>query len=83
MMNDPTDATCAADIVRYLYLARVAEREGHPQAAGRWLKKAERWLETIDPRKPPTGAAVNSQGREPLDTRRTNEKQPWKGDSNV
>ncbi len=82
-MNNSTDATCATDVVRCLYLARVAEREGHHEAAGRWHEKADRWLETIVPRKPPTGAVVNSQGREPLDTRRTNQKQPWKGDSDV
>ncbi len=68
-MNDSTPAACAADAVCYLYLARVAEREGHPEAVGRWLNKADRWLETIVPRKPPTGAAVNSQGRKPLEAR--------------
>ncbi len=28
-MNDSTDAACATDVVRCLYLARVAERLGH------------------------------------------------------
>jgi hypothetical protein len=46
-MNDSTDAACAADIVRCLYLARVAERLGHPQAAQRWYEKADRWLKAI------------------------------------
>lgn len=50
-MNDSTDAVC------YLYLAGVAERLGHPRAARRWREKADRWLQTIGPRKPPTGGA--------------------------
>ncbi len=48
MMNDPAGPACATDAVRYLYLARVIERLGHPRAARRWLKKAERWMETFD-----------------------------------
>ncbi len=67
MMNDSTDAACAADVVRCLYLARVAERLGHAEAARRWLKKTEQWLGMFVPRQPPTGAVVNSQGREPLE----------------
>ncbi len=39
-MSDSTLAVC------YLYLSRVAEREGHPKAAERWRQKAQRWLET-------------------------------------
>ncbi len=46
-MNDSTDATCAADVVRCLYLARVAERHGHRKAAQRWYKKADRWLRAV------------------------------------
>ncbi len=82
MMNDSTDAACATDVVRCLYLARVAQRLGHPVAAGRWLKKAERWLETIGLLIAPAGAVVNSQGRKPLEEKWTKTK-PWKGGSNV
>ncbi len=46
-MNDSSDAACATDVVRCLYLARVAERLGHRNAAGRWYEKADRWLKTI------------------------------------
>ena len=60
MMNDPAGAACATDAVCYLYLARVAERLGHPKAAGRWYEKADRWLEAISPRQSPTGAVVSS-----------------------
>ncbi len=79
MMNDSTDAACATDVVRCLYLARVAQRLGHPKAAGRWLKKAERWLETFGLLKAPAGAIVNSQGREPLEQERVNQKQALEG----
>ncbi len=48
-MDDSTDAACATDAVRYLYLARVAERLGHAEAAQRWYRKADRWLENSTP----------------------------------
>ena len=43
-MSDKADVCSAADAVRYLYLARVAEREGHEEAARRWHAKAAGWL---------------------------------------
>ncbi len=46
-MSDSTGIVSATDAVRYLYLARVTERLGHPKAARRWREKADRWLETI------------------------------------
>ncbi len=79
MMNDSTSSVCATDAVRCLYLARVAEREGHPKAARRWLQKGERWLKTIGLLKAPAGAVVNSQGREPLEQKRANKKQALEG----
>ncbi len=51
MTSDDARACCATDAVRCLYLARVAERLGHPTAARRWYQKADRWLETIRPRR--------------------------------
>ena len=48
-MSDSTNAVC------YLYLSRVAEREGHPRAAGRWGRKADRWLKRSLPGFTPTG----------------------------
>ncbi len=62
MMNDSTNAACAMDVVRCLYLARVAERLGHRKAARRWLKKADRWLETIDQFSYAEGVAFHSPG---------------------
>ncbi len=50
MTNDDAGPCCATDAVRYLYLARVAERLGHRKAARRWYRKADRWLKTIVPR---------------------------------
>ncbi len=45
MIDDSTDATSADDVVRCFYLARVAQRLGHADAARRWLKKADPWLQ--------------------------------------
>ncbi len=68
-MNDSTDATCATDVVRCLDLARVAQRLGHPKAAGRWLKKAEQWSKTIVQSNGPRGGqSLQSTGRRPAHT---------------
>ncbi len=55
-MSNSTGNVSATDAVRYLYLARVTERQGQLRAAQRWREKAERWMETIAPGKLPTGA---------------------------
>ena len=41
-MQDSPPVNSALDAVRCLYLARVAERKGHPNAAGRWQETAAR-----------------------------------------
>ena len=43
-MHDTPQANTAIDAVRCLYLARVAEQRGHPDAAGRWQQMASGWL---------------------------------------
>ncbi len=43
-MHDSPQATSAVDAVRCLYPARIAEREGHEEAARRWKEMAEDWL---------------------------------------
>ncbi len=42
-MNDTPQASSAGDAIRCGYLARVAEQEGHPEAARRWQEMAVRW----------------------------------------
>jgi hypothetical protein len=43
-MHDSPQVNSAIDAVRCLYLAKVAEREGHPEAAQRWRQLADDWL---------------------------------------
>ncbi len=43
-MSDTPEVCSAADAVRWLYLARVAEREGHEEVARRLHAKAAEWL---------------------------------------
>jgi hypothetical protein len=43
-MDDDGEPRTAIDAVRRLYLARVAEREGHREAAQRWQAKADLWM---------------------------------------
>jgi len=44
-MHNLAKAESAADVVRYLYLARIAEREGHAAAARRLRTTAAGWIE--------------------------------------
>ena len=43
-MHDNPEIRSAVDAVRCLYLARVAQREGHEQAARRMEGKATDWI---------------------------------------
>ncbi len=61
-MQDRPHANSAVDAVRCLYLAKVAERDGHPDAAGRWKEMATRWLKHLEPntdRSGPSSADAN------------------------
>ena len=44
LVQDRPQVNAALDAVRCLYLARVAEREGHAEAARRWKELADTWL---------------------------------------
>jgi hypothetical protein len=48
-MHDSPQVNSAIDAVRCLYLAKVTEREGHPEAAQRWQQMAEGWLGRLEP----------------------------------
>jgi hypothetical protein len=48
-MQDSPSVNSTIDAVRCLYLAKVAEREGHPDAAQRWHQMATRWLNRLEP----------------------------------
>ena len=48
-MQDSPQVNSAIDAVRCLYLAKVAEQKGHPEAAGRWQEMANRWLNRLEP----------------------------------
>ena len=48
-MQDSAQANSALDAVRCLYLARVAEQKGHPNAARRWQQMAARRLNHLEP----------------------------------
>lgn len=43
-MHDTPQVNSAVDAVRCLYLARIAEQKGHPDAAQRWQQMASGWL---------------------------------------
>ncbi len=44
-MTDYDDRDLSAiDVIRCVYLARMAERRGHVEAAERWQAKADIWL---------------------------------------
>jgi hypothetical protein len=45
-MSNAPDVFSAVDAVRCLYLAKVAERDGHEEAAERLRAKAAIWLNT-------------------------------------
>ena len=47
-MQDSPQVNSAIDAVRCLYLARVAEQKGHPDAARRWQQMATRWLKRLE-----------------------------------
>jgi hypothetical protein len=44
-MSDILEVRCASDAVRCLYLAGVARREGHEEAARRLHAKAAEWID--------------------------------------
>ena len=44
-MNTNDEAVTAVDVIRCVYLARMARQMGHDEAARRWQAKAERWLQ--------------------------------------
>jgi len=47
-VHDIPHVTSAIDAVRCLYLAKVTEQKGHPDAAQRWREMADKWLKNID-----------------------------------
>jgi hypothetical protein len=48
-MNTNDENRTAVDVIRCVYLARMASRKGHDEAARRWQAKAERWLQSQSP----------------------------------
>ena len=48
-MHDIPQVNSAIDAVRCLYIARVAEQKGHPEAAQRWQEMADGWLDHLAP----------------------------------
>ena len=52
-MTDQPVVHNAVDAVRCLYLARVAKRDGHDDAAERWEAKAQEWMKHLGNTKPP------------------------------
>ncbi len=49
-MNDQTtEDLTALDVIRCVYLARIAEKRGDEGAAQRWQAKADAWLEESAP----------------------------------
>jgi hypothetical protein len=43
-MQDSPEANTAIDVIRCVYLARMAEQCGNAQAAERWQQLADDWL---------------------------------------
>ena len=48
-MHDSPQVNSAIDAVRCLYLARVTEQNGYPDAAQRWQHMANGWLNHLEP----------------------------------
>ena len=48
-MQDTPQVNSAIDAVRCLYLAKVTDQKGHPDAAHRWQQMATRWLNRLEP----------------------------------
>ena len=44
-MTDADDSPSAIDVIRFVYLARLAEQRGDDESARRWQAKAEEWLQ--------------------------------------
>ena len=44
LMQDSPEANTAIDVIRCVYLARMAEQRGNAQAAERWQQLADDWL---------------------------------------
>ena len=45
MMDADDEIRTAVDVIRSVYLARVAAKRGDRQSARRWQAKADAWLE--------------------------------------
>jgi hypothetical protein len=43
-MQDDPQANTAIDAIRCVYLARMSEQRGNPQAAQRWQRLADGWM---------------------------------------
>ena len=65
MMNTDDEIRSSIDVIRCVYLARMAQRQGNDHAAERWQAKADDWLRkcsattcevTLEPRTPAPGA---------------------------
>jgi hypothetical protein len=49
MIHHTDDSLTAVDVIRCVYLARVAEKRGDQNAAQRWQAKADAWLQESAP----------------------------------
>ncbi len=58
MINPDDEIHTAVDVIRCVYLARVAAKRGNLQSARRWQAKADAWLERT--RAPPRDVACTS-----------------------
>ena len=45
MINSQNEPLTAVDVIRCVYLARVAAKRGDRQSSRRWQAKADAWLE--------------------------------------
>lgn len=43
-MTDTDETATAIDVIRCVYLARLAEQRGDDESARRWQAKADEWL---------------------------------------
>jgi hypothetical protein len=67
-MHDTPQINSAIDAVRCLYLAKVTEQKGHPDAAGRWQQMADGWLDRLE---------SNSDRKRPSPTEATDSPLQW------
>jgi hypothetical protein len=61
-MQDTPQVNSAIDAVRCLYLAKVAEQKGHPEAAQRWQQLADSWLVRLGTNSTPRESSANEAG---------------------